>query len=120
MDTLGNLVRFLLLPGQAHDMKGAAPLIKDVSFDALRADNAFYADWLLHDLNERGATALIPLKTNRQLQRNCDSKLYKWRHLVEDDFAKVKEFRAITTRYDKTDCSYTACWNLVAALIASS
>ena len=101
MDTLGNLVRFQLLPGQAHDMKGAAPLIKGGSFDALRADNAFCADWLLHDPNERGATALIPLKTNHQLQRNCDAKLYKWRHLVEDDFAKIKEFRAIpqgTTR----------------------
>ena len=61
MDALGNLVRFLLLPGQAHDMKGVAPLIKGVSFDALLADKAFDADWLLQDLDERGATAVIPL-----------------------------------------------------------
>ena len=46
VDVLGNLVRFPLLPGQAHDMKGAAPLIKGVSFDALRADKVFEADWL--------------------------------------------------------------------------
>ena len=44
VDVLGNLVRFPLLPGQAHDMQGAAPLIKGVSFDALRGDKAFEAD----------------------------------------------------------------------------
>ena len=82
MDALGNLVRFLLLPGQAHDMKGVAPLIKGVSFDALLADKAFDADWLLQDLDERGATAVIPPKTNRKIQRNYDAEVYKWRHLV--------------------------------------
>ena len=119
MDALGNLVRFLLLPGQAHDMKGVAPLIKGVSFDALLADKAFDADWLLQDLDERGATVVILPKTNRKLQSNYNAKVYKWRHLVENYFAKIKEFRGIATRYDKTDCSYAACWNLVAALIAS-
>ena len=119
VDALGNLVRFLLLPGQAHDMKGVAPLIKGVSFDALLADKAFDADWLLQDLDERGATAVIPPKTNRKIQRNYDAEVYKWRHLVENYFAKITEFRGIATRYDKTDCSYAACWNLVAALLAS-
>ena len=75
VDALSNLVRFLLLPGRAHDMQGVGPLIKGVSFDALRADKAFDADWLLHDLDERGATAVIPLKTNRNIQRNYDAKV---------------------------------------------
>ena len=56
-------------------MKGVGPLIKGVSFDALRGDKAFEADWLLNDLDERGATAVIPLKTNHQLQRNYDAKV---------------------------------------------
>ena len=99
VDALGNLVRFLLLPGQAHDMKGVAPLIKGVSFDALLADKAFDADWLLQDLDERGATAVIPPKTNRKIQRNYDAEVYKWRHLVENYFAKIKEFRGIATRF---------------------
>ncbi len=50
-------------------MKGVAPLIKGVSFDALLADKAFDADWLLEDLDERGATAVIPPKANRKIQR---------------------------------------------------
>ncbi len=119
MDALGNPVRFLLLPGQVHDMKGVAPLIKGVSFDALLADKAFDADWLLQDLDERGATAVIPPKANRKIQRNYDAEVHKWRHLVEDCLAKIKEFRGIATRYDKTDCSYAARWDLVAAVIAS-
>jgi len=86
-------------------------LIKGVSFDALLADKAFDADWLLQGLDERGATTLLLPKTNRKLQRNYNAKVYKWRRLVENDFAKVKEFRAIATRYNKTNCSYTACNN---------
>ena len=77
VDVLGNLVRFLLLPGQAHDMKGVARLIKGVSFDALLADKEFGADWLLQDIDERGATVVILPKTNRKLQRNYDAKVYK-------------------------------------------
>ena len=119
VDALGNLFRFLLLPGQAHDMKGVAPLIHDVSFGALRADKAFDADWLLQDLDERGATAVIPPKSNRKVQRDYDTHMYKWRHLVENYFAKIKEFRAIATKYDKTDTSYAPNWYLCATIIAA-
>ena len=84
VDALGNLVRFLLLPGQVHDMKGVAPLIRGISFDALLADKAFDADWLLQDLYQRGATAVIPPKAKRKIQRNYDVEVYKWRHMVEN------------------------------------
>ena len=119
VDALGNLFRFLLLTGQAHDMKGVAPLIHDVSFGALLADKAFDADWLLQDLDERGATAVIPPKSNRKVQRDYDTHMYKWRHLVENYFAKIKEFRGIATRYDKTDTSCAANWYLCATIIAA-
>jgi len=119
VDALGNMFRFLLLPGQAHDIKGVAPLIRDVSFAALLADKAFDADWFLQDLDERGATAVIPPKSNRKVQRDYDTHMYKWRHLVENYFAKIKEFRGIATRYDKTDTSYAANWYLCATIIAA-
>ena len=119
VDALGNLVRFMLLPGQAHDMKGVAPLIRGVSFGALLADKAFDANWLLEELDVRGATAVIPPKANRKQQRDYDADACKWRHLIENYFAKIKEFRGIATRYDKTDCSYAANWYLAATLIAS-
>ncbi len=118
VDALGCLIRFLLLPGQRHDVVGVAPLIKDLSFDALLADKAFDVDWLREELDRRGATAVIPPKGNRKRRISYDKHIYKWRHLVENYFAKIKEFRGIDTRYDKTDTSYAANLNLVATLIA--
>ena len=119
VDSLGNLLRFMLLSGQAHNMKRVAPLIRGVSFEALLADKAFDGNWLLEELDARGAAAVIPPKANRKQQRDCDTHAYKSYHLIENYFAKIKEFRGIATRYNKTDCSYAANWNLVAALIAS-
>ena len=68
-------------------MKGVAPLIHEISFGALPADKAFDADWLLQNLDERGATAVIPPKANRKVQRDYDAHMYKWRHLIENYFA---------------------------------
>ena len=111
-------MRFVLLPGQRHDTIAVAPLIQDLHFDALLADKAFDVDWLREDLNQRGATAVIPPKANRKQQIAYDKDMYRWRHLVENYFAKIKEFRGIATRYDKTDTSYAANLNLVATVIA--
>jgi transposase len=119
VDALGSLVRFVLLPGQRHDMVGVEPLIRDVHFDALLADKAFDADWLRTELDQRGASAVIPPRANRKHQFAYDREMYRWRHLVENYFAKIKEFRGIATRYDKTDTSYRANFNLVAAIIAA-
>ena len=119
VDALGDLVRFVLLPGQRHDMVGVAPLIRDVPFGALLGDKAFDADWLRAELDQRGASAVIPPKSNRKRRIDYDKEMYKWRHLVENYFAKIKEFRGIATRYDKTDTSFAANLNLVATIIAA-
>ena len=116
---MGNLVRFVLLPGQRHDSIGVEPLIEGISFEALLADKAFDIDWIRAELDERGASAVIPPKADRKHPIPCDFAMYRWRHLVENFFAKIKEYRGISTRYDKTDTSYAANWNLVAALIAA-
>src|SRR3954454_14841126 len=108
VDALGNLVRFILLPGQRHDSVGVRPLIEGVAFGALLGDKAFDADWLRADLDDRGAAAVIPPKANRRTAIHFDRDMYRWRHLIENTFAKLKEFRAVATRYDKTDTSYAA------------
>ena len=118
VDALGHLVRFVLLPGQRHDIVGVAPLIAGVSFDALLGDKAFDADWLRANLDKRGVVAVIPPRSNRKVIIDYDKAMYRWRHLVENYFAKLKEFRSIATRYDKTDESFSANINLAAALIA--
>jgi len=118
VDALGNLARFVLLPGQRHDSVGVEPLIKDIDFEALLADKAFDIDWLRTELNERDAVAVIPPKANRKQAIACDFHMYRWRHLVENLFCKLKAFRRIATRYDKTDQSFSAMIYLVGAAIA--
>src|SRR5919199_1584784 len=119
VDALGTLVRFVLLPGQHHDLVGVRPLIEGVAFGALLGDKAFDADWLRAELNDRGGAAVIPPKANRRAAISFDRDIYRWRHLVENTFAKLKEFRGVATRYDKTDTSYAASIHLAGAIIAS-
>lgn len=118
VDALGNLARFILLPGQRHDSVGVEPLIEDIDFAALLADKAFDIDWLRAELNDRGATAVIPPKANRMQSIPCDFHMYRWRHLIENCFCSLKAFRRIATRYDKTDESFTAMIHLVGSALA--
>ena len=117
-DALGNLVRFKLLPGQRSEIVGVPDLIEGLEFDAMLADKAFDANSLREELDARDTQAVIPAKTNRRVHIPHDDETYKWRHLIENYFSIIKEFRGINTRYDKTDVSYQASWNLAATIIA--
>jgi len=118
-DALGNLVRFNLLPGQRYDTVGVAPLIKGVAFDGLIADKAFDTDAIVADLNERGAKVVISQHPRRSKPLDIDLDVYKWRHLIENFFCKLKEFKRIAMRSDKTDTSFTAMIYATAAVINS-
>jgi transposase len=86
--------------------------------DMLIADKAFDADArVLAPLAEAGKTAVIPSKVNRRLPRGFDRETYKARHLIENFFAKLKQFRAIATRYDKTARNFLAAVHLAATTI---
>jgi transposase len=117
IDALGNLVRFILLPGQRHDSIAVDPLVTGVDFEALIGDKAFDSNKLRAALNERGAAAVIPPKANRTEPIVYDEEMYKWRHLVENFFCDLKAFRRIATRYEKTDQCFAAFINLVATLL---
>lgn len=118
-DALGNLVRFVLLPGQRYDTIGVEPLIADLEFGALLADKAFDANWIIETLNERGAKVVISQRPQRKAPLDIDLEMYKWRHLIENFFCKLKEFKRIAMRADKTDQSFTAMIYLAAAVINS-
>jgi transposase len=118
VDALGNPVRFILLPGQRHDSIGAEPILQDIEFAALLADRAFDNNALRLNLNERGAQAVIPSKADRKQPIPCDVEMYKWRHLVENFFCTLKQFRRIATRYEKTDESFAAMIYLASTTIA--
>jgi transposase len=118
VDALGNPTGFALSPGQAHDLEGADALLPGLAADALIADKAFDAEErVLKPLEAAGKTAVIPPKGNRKAPRPYDKDLYQARHLIENFFAKLKQFRAIATRYDKRAVNFLAAIYLVAATI---
>ena len=88
-DALGNLVRFVLLPGQRHDLKGVSDLLQGVDLQALLADKAFDANWLIEHLQSTNCQVAIAQKANRKAPLLIDNEMYKWRHLIENYFCKL-------------------------------
>src|SRR4028119_1591131 len=106
-------------PGRrAHDLAGADALLPDMEAEALIADRAFDADArVLEPLAAAGKAAIIPPRQRRRQKRDYDRHLYKARHLIENFFAKLKQFRGIATRYDKTARNFLAAIHLAAAYV---
>jgi transposase len=118
VDALGNPLDFILTPGQACDLEGADAFLPDLEAGALLADKAFDADErVLNILEKKGIQAVIPPKSNRKEPREHDEELYKARHLIENFFLKLKQFRAIATRYDKTARNFLGAVFLVGAYV---
>ena len=118
VDALGNPVGFHLTGGEAHDLVGADHLLADMQADALIADKAFDAEKrVIAPLTAVGKTVVIPPKSNRKAPRDFDKSLYAARHLIENFFARLKQFRAIATRYDKTARNFLAAVYLAASVI---
>jgi transposase len=86
--------------------------------DTLIGDKAFDADArVLEPLADAGKTAVIPPRSNRSPPRDYDRHLYGERHLIENFFAKIKQFRAIATRYEKIARNFLAAVRLVACIV---
>jgi transposase len=118
VDALGNPTGFYLTGGQAHDLVGADHLLPDMQANVLIGDKAYDADErVIEPLAAAGKTVVIPPKANRKEPRTYDRHLYKARHLIENFFAKLKQFRAIATRYDKTARNFLAAIHLAASAI---
>ena len=118
VDSLGNPTRFFLSQGQASDLQGADVLLPQVQADAVLADQAYDAkERVIDPLIKRNIEVVIPSKKNRLQSRPWDQALYQARHLIENFFAKLKQFRGIATRYDKRSRNFLGGIYLAASFI---
>ncbi len=108
---------FFLTAGQRSDLVGADELLPQIDAEALIADKAFDAERVRAVLKRRGIKQVIPFKKNRLHPTEFDKVLYKERHLIENFFCKLKQFRAIATRYDKCSSHFLSGIYLVSCLI---
>ena len=119
-DALGNPTGFHLTPGHASDLAGAEALLPQLleHVHALLADRAYDAQERVIDrLEQAGVTVVIPPKANRLQPRPYDKHLYEARHLIENFFAKLKQYRALATRYDKRAVSFLGAIYLAASVV---
>jgi transposase len=104
--------------GNIADITVAAPLLEGAAASArLIGDKGYDADHLRALLDRRGTIAVIPNKSNRKRIFPFDAERYKWRNLIERTNCRLKDFRAIATRYDKLARNFLTGLCLVTALL---
>jgi transposase len=101
-------VKLLLTPGQAADVTQAEPLIAGVPFEVVIADRGYDSRAVVEAIEATGAEAVIPTQKDRKEQRGIDRERYKDRNLAERFWSKVKQYRRVATRYDKTARNFLA------------
>ncbi len=110
-------MRFTLTAGQKGDAPQAGPLIEDLPAQVVMADTAYDADHLRQAIADKGALAVIPNNPSRARKYPLDKHLYAQRHLVECCFSKLKQFRRVATRFEKTARNYLAVITLAAIVL---
>jgi len=117
VDALGNPLKFILSPGQQHGIKAVPSLIEGIEGCDVLADKAYDDDKFIEAIEDQGCKAVIPPRKNRKEPREYDKDVYKERHLIECFFGKIKHFRRIFSRFDKTAQAYMGFLNVAAIFI---
>jgi len=114
---LGCQVRFHLTAGQRGDAPQALPLIEGLAAEVVMADTAYDSDQIRRAIADKGALAVTPNNPSRARKHPLDDHLYARRHLVECCFSRLKQFRRVATRFEKTARNYRAVVTLAAIVL---
>jgi transposase len=99
---LGLPVTVVLTPGQAADVSQAEALMEGIPAEVVIADKGYDSQAVVERIEAQGAEAVIPSRKNNKEQRRYDRERYKDRNLAERFWRRVKEYRRVATRYEKT------------------
>lgn len=114
---LGCPVRFILTAGQKGDAPQADALIDGLPAEIVMADTAYDSDHLRNIIAQKGAVAVIPNNPSRAKKYALDKDLYAQRYLIECCFSKLKQFRRVATRFEKTARNYRAIVTIAAVIL---
>ena len=117
VDSEGRPIQIEISAGNLHDSSLAATLLANITADAIIADKAYDVDAVIDKIEATGAAAVIPPKRNRKHKRAYSKSLYKDRNVVERFFCRLKHWRGIATRYEKTIASFRGMVHLVCAIL---
>lgn len=117
-DTSGRPIRLFITAGQVSDYTGAAALMNSLpEADWLLADRGYDADWFRETLVGTGTTPCIPGRKSRKKTVKYDKRRYKRRNRIERMFGRLKDWRRILTRYDRSPTVFLSAIALAAAVI---
>ena len=114
---MGNPLEFILTAGQVADVTQAEALLAGRQAQYGIMDKAYDADKVLKKLELQGIIPVIPPKSNRKNPRDYDRHVYKERHLIECLIGKLKQFRRVFSRFDKTAVNFMNFIRFAATLI---
>lgn len=110
-------MRFVLTAGQAGDAPQAEALLDGAPAEVVIADTAYDADHIRKAVADKGAQAVIPNNPSRARKHHVDPHLYAQRHLIECCVGKLKHFRRVATRFEKTAQNYLAVVTIAAIIL---
>ena len=119
VDSYGLPVHFELSGGQVADISVAKALVDGAPLgEHVTADKGYDSQALREHIQDKGWQAVIPRRKNNSVgNETMDWCLYKYRHLVENAFARIKQFRAVSTRYDKLERNFASMLALAFAIM---
>lgn len=117
VDALGNPVRFVVSPGQHADIRYGPVLIDGMPAEVVIADRGYDSAAFVEHIAAAGAVAVIPSRRTNRHQRAFDANLYADRNKVERLIGRMKQFRRVATRYDKTATSFRAFVHVAACFV---
>ena len=112
-------VRMIVTQGTTADCTQAIPLIEGIEAEHLLADKGYDSNEIVAAALARNMNPVIPPKSNRNQHRDYDKDLYKLRHLVENAFLHLKQWRGVATRYAKNAPSFLAICQIRATFLWS-
>ncbi len=117
-DTSGRPIRLFITAGQVSDYTGAAALMNGLpKAEWLLADRGYDADWFRETLVDTDTTPCIPGRKSRKKPIKYDKRRYKRRNRIERMFGRLKDWRRVSTRYDRCPKVFLSAIALAATVI---
>lgn len=119
VDSSGNPIDFEVTGGEVHDVKIAPELVARLpESEYIIADKGYDSESLRKQIRNKNSIPIIPKKKNSKTgNKDLDWDLYRNRHLVENTLCRLKHYRGIATRFDKTKRNFTAALTLACSFL---
>jgi transposase len=117
VDALGNPLKFIITPGQVSDITQANLLLEGITGAYVIGDKGYDSKALREAIKQQGSEPVIPSKSNALEPYEYDKDIYKERHVVECYFSKMKNYRHVFSRFDKSARNFSSFLSFVGTMI---